>query len=106
MLVNDKMINETINIIAGQVNARELNFAGFKFVYDNKNLSLMIMKGTSKKIIIRLDKAKDSYEVRKIKFRKFDITSDETIKNVYCHQLCDHIEEFFKFRYINKVVFN
>ena len=93
-----------IKTIANQINWKELKFAGFKFVYDNDNLSLKIFKGV-KHFIIKLDEGRDLYDIRKIRLRNLDIIEDNEIKGVYCDQLCDMIEEFFKFEYINKVEF-
>lgn len=97
-------MDERIKEIARQINYKELAFAKFKFFYDNEKLSLGVRKG-AKQFIITL-KPSDLYNIRRFKIRKFEIVEDKTEEGIYCDQLCDLIEQFFKFQYINKVVFN
>jgi len=92
-----------IKTIAEQINWKELKFAGFKFVYDDKKLSLGVYKG-SKHFIIKLDEGRDLYNIRTVRYRKFKVVEDKEIKGIFCDQLQDLIEEFFKFKYINKLV--
>lgn len=97
-------MDDRLKEIAKQINYKELAFAKFKFIYDNDKLNLGVIKG-SKHFIITLDSSSDTYTIRKVRIRKFEIVEDKTIDGIYCDQLCDMIEEFFKFEYLNKVVF-
>ena len=94
-----------IKTIAEQINFRELKWAGFKFVYDDKELSLGVYKG-AKHFIIKLNLANDLYDIRKVRTRNYSIVEDKEIGGVFCDQLSDMIEKWFNFQYINKVVFN
>lgn len=98
-------MKEEIKTIAKQINYKELVFCKFKFIYDNDKLSLGLYKG-SKHFIIELDEGRDLYNIRKVRIRKFKIVEDIKINGIFCDQLSDMIEEYFQFRYINKVVFS
>lgn len=98
-------MDDRLKEIARQINFKELAFAGFKFIYDNEKLNLGVIKG-AKHFIIRLDLSSDTYEIRRVRIRKFEIVEDTTETGFYCDQLCEMIEEFFNFEYIRKVVFN
>ena len=98
-------MDERIKEIANQINFRELRMAGFKFIYDNEKLNLGVIKG-AKHFIISLNVASDTYEIRKVKIRKCSIVEDTTEKNIYCDELCGKIEEYFKFEYVMRRIFN
>ena len=68
-------MEEYIKTIANQINWKELKFAGFKFIYDNKELSLGVIKG-AKHFIIKLDEGRDLYNIRKVKIRSCSIVED------------------------------
>ena len=86
-----------IKEIARQIQFKELAFAKFKFIYDNKKLNLGVIKG-AKHFIITLN-SMDTYDIRKVTIRKCEIVKDEEVKGIYNDQLCGMIEEFFKFEY-------
>ncbi len=94
-------MKQKIKTIAEQINYKELAFAKFKFVYDNNNLSLAVIKG-QKTLVITYNEALDLYSVRKLKHIKFKTVQDETIDKIYCDQLQDIIQNFFKFEYVMK----
>ena len=96
-------MNERLKEIAKQINFKELAFAKFKFIYDNEKLNIGVIKG-NKHFIITLN-SMDTYDIRRVRIRKFEIVEDKTIERVYCDQLCEMIQEFFKFEYINMVGF-
>ena len=98
-------MKEQIKTIAKQINWKELKFAGFKFIYDDGKLNLGIYKGV-KHFIVQLDEGRDLYNIRKIRLRNNSIVEDIEIKGVFCDQLSDMIEEYFKFNYLNKVKFS
>lgn len=97
-------MDERLKEIAKQINFKELAFAKFKFIYDNDKLNIGVIKG-SKHFIITLDLSSDTYTIRKVRIRKFEIVEDKTIEGIYCDQLCEMIQDFFKFEYINMVRF-
>lgn len=99
------MRNE-IKTICEQIDYKELAFAGFKFVYDDKDLSLVVHKG-QKQIKISLN-SWDLYDVEKIKITPLNqvlegkphYTSDK-LTGIYGDQLKEIIQEFFpRFEYV------
>ena len=102
--MEQKQINEQVKTIATQINCRELKFARFRMSGSNKNMSLTISKGC-KSLVISLDLARDLYDIRKVRTRNLEIVQDEKLKGVFCDQVADIIEDFFKFEYINKTRF-
>jgi len=102
-MVYEKM-DDRIKVIASQISFKELAFAGFKFIYDNEKLNLGIFKG-SKHFIITLN-SMDTYDIRKVRIRKFEIVEDITEKGFYNDQLKGMIEEYFKFEYVMQGIFN
>jgi len=102
-MVFEKM-DDRIKEIAKQIQFKELAFAKFKFIYDNDKLNLGVIKG-AKHFIITLN-SMDTYDIRKVTIRKFEIVKDEEVKGVYNDELCAMIQEFFNFEYVMRRLFN
>ena len=102
-MVFEKM-DDRIKEIARQIQFKELAFAKFKFIYDNEKLNLGVIKG-AKHFIITLN-SMDTYDIRKVTIRKCEIVKDEEVKGVYNDELCAMIQEFFKFEYVMRRLFN
>ena len=99
-------MDQYIKDIATQINYKELLMSGFKFVYSNKDLSLTLRKG-KKYLVISLDRGKDLYNIRKVRYKGIaEIIEDIKIEGLFCDQIADIIEEWFKFNYINKPIFS
>ena len=97
-------MDDRIKEIAKQISFKELAFAGFKFIYDNEKLNLGVIKG-AKHFIITLN-SMDTYDIRRVRIRKFEIVEDTTEKGFYNDQLKGMIEEYFKFEYVMHGIFN
>ena len=102
-MVFEKM-DDRIKEIAKQIQFKELAFAKFRFIYDNDTLNLGVKKG-AKHFIITLN-SMDTYDIRKVTIRKFEIVKDEEVKGVYNDELCAMIQEFFNFEYVMRRLFN
>ena len=99
-------MDQYIKDIATQINYKELLMSGFKFVYSNKDLSLTLRKG-KKYLVISLDRGRDLYNIRKVRYKGIaEIIEDIKIEGLFCDQIADIIEEWFKFNYINKPTFS
>ena len=99
-------MDQYIKDIATQINYKELLMSGFKFVYSNKDLSLTLRKG-KKYLVISLDRGKDLYNIRKVRYKGIaEIIEDIKTDGLFCDQIADIIEEWFKFNYINKPSFS
>lgn len=88
-------MKQTIQAIAEQVNAKELNFAKFRLAADEKNDTLIIIKGV-KSLAIKYNYGMDLYVVTT--YRKFIEVGK--LDGVYEDKLQDIISEFFKFEYV------
>jgi ubiquitin C-terminal hydrolase len=97
-------MDDRIKEIARQIQFKELAFAKFKFIYDNEKLNLGVIKG-AKHFIITLN-SMDTYDIRKVTIRKFEIVKDEEIEGIYNDQLKEMIQEFFNFEYVMGRLFN
>ena len=93
-------MKDEIKTIAEQINWRELKLAGFKFVYDDKQTSLTLIKG-KKYLSIKYDFGLDTYTLKEIITKKFAIISEKELQNIYCDQLQEIINNFFNFEYLN-----
>lgn len=99
-------MDQYIKDIATQINYKELLMSGFKFVYSNKDLSLTLRKG-KKYLVISLDRGKDLYNIRKVRYKGIaEIVEDIKTDGLFCDQIANIIEEWFKFNYINKPIFS
>lgn len=93
-------MNEITTTIAKQVNAKELNFAKFKLISDDKRNTIYINKGV-KTIKIEYDDGSDTYNLTKLK--KGKVVDD--LQNIYGEDLQNIISEFFKFEYVMEQFF-
>ena len=75
-------MKETITAIAQQVNANELHLAKFRIVADEKNDTLIIVKGV-KSLAIKYDYGSDTYILTE--YRKSKQVGQTT--NIYCDML-------------------
>jgi hypothetical protein len=92
-------MKQEIKTIAEQIDYRELVLAGFKFVYDDNETSLKLVKG-KKQLVIKYNHSTDLYVLNKITIKKnFDFDS-VLMGNMYHDQLKEQIEDFFKFEYV------
>ena len=99
-------MDQYIKDIATQINYKELLMCGFKFAYSDKDLSLTLRKG-KKYLVISLDRGRDLYNIRKVRYKGIaEIIEDIKIEGLFCDQIADIIEEWFKFNYINKPSFS
>ena len=94
-------MNEITKTIAQQINAKELHFAKFMLVSDDKNNAIIINKGV-KTLKIKYDSGRDTYILTKLK-SGIDIDVQE---NVYFDDLKGIIEAFFKFEYVMERLIN
>ena len=92
------MTNETILIMAKQINVKELSFAKFKIMADKDKNQLTVRRGT--KFIEITYTSNDLYNIQKGKIRKFEVTREEIQKGYYEDMLKPLIEEYFKFEYV------
>jgi len=90
-------MNEINETIARQINAKELSFAKFNLISDDKNNALIINKGNK---TLKISYKYDTYTVRIIKIRKFKVILDQTDEYVYDVDLRSRVESFFKFEYV------
>lgn len=99
-------MDQYIKDIATQINYKELALASFKFAYSDEDLSLTIRKG-KKYLVISLDRGRDLYNIRKLRYKGIaEIVEDIKTDGLYCDQIANIIEEWFKFNYINKPSFS
>jgi len=99
-------MDQEIKAIVTQINYKELVVRGFKFAYSNKDLSLTIRKG-KKYFVISIDLGRDLYNIRKVRYKGIaEIVEDIKIDGLFCDQIADIMEEWFKFNYINKPTFS
>ena len=98
------MINKTIKTICEQINSNELRFFGFVLIVNNEENSLTLKKGF-KYLTIKYIEGKDLYNIRQFETIKFRLIEINKLDGVYCDQLSDIIEDYFKFCYLHKVQF-
>ena len=92
--------NEIINVMAQQINARELKFAKFKLLADNDKNQITVVKG-QKWLKITYNEGSDLYDVQKGRCRKYEIYEDEVETGYYADQLRDIIQSYFpNFEYV------
>lgn len=92
-------MNETIQTMARQVNARELKFAKFTLLADESKNEITLRKGV-KFMRIAYNSGSDMYDIQKGKIKKFDIIEDEKEAGYFADQLRGEIENYFKFEYV------
>jgi len=93
------MINQTILTMAKQINAKELKFAKFTLLADNKKNEVTISKGV-KYLRIKYNGGTDMYEIQRGKVKKFELIEEEWVSGVYHDQLKGMIQDYFNFEYV------
>jgi len=93
-------MNEITKTIADQINAKELHFAKFKLMNDDKTNTIYVNKGV-KTIQIKYDEGSDTYILTKLK--KGEVV--DVLENTYFEDLQNIISEFFKFEYVMERLF-
>ena len=88
-------MNEITKTIAQQINAKELHFAKFRLVSDDKNNAILIDKGV-KTLKIKYDEGSDTYILTKYKSG----VEVDVLENTYWEDLKGIICNFFKFEYV------
>jgi len=93
-------MNDITLEMAKQVNAKELSFAKFTLLSDDKNNSITIGKGVLG-INLKYNKGSDLYDLEFVKIKKFERIVVKNLKGVYGNQLQDLIQDYFpRFEYV------
>jgi hypothetical protein len=93
-------MNETILTLAKQINAKELKFAKFNLLADDKKNQVTVMKG-KKALRITYNSGSDLYDLQKVKIKGFDLIEDDLQKGYYADQLQGVIQSYFtNFEYV------
>jgi len=92
-------MNETIQTMAQQINAKELKFARFTLLADDKKNEVTVKKGV-KYLRIRYNSGSDLYDIQKGKIKNFDLVEEDWEQGYYNDQLRSVIQDYFKFEYV------
>ena len=94
------MISKTQQNIFEQINGKELNFARFKVMTEDKN-KVHIKKG-NKHMIIKYNESNDLYDLEQltINTKTFSVTKNNQLDSVYFDDLKNIIQTFFNFEYV------
>jgi hypothetical protein len=93
-------MNEITLEMAKQVNAKELHFAKFQLMSDDKNNSITVAKG-KKAVNIHYNSGSDLYELEFVKLKNWERLVVDEKKGVYGDQLQGFIQGFFpNFEYV------
>jgi len=92
-------MNEIIQTMADQINAKELKFAKFMLLADENLNQVTVRKGT-KFMRITYNESHDSYDIQKGKIKGFDISEEPVESGYYCDMLQDAISRYFNFEYV------
>ena len=94
-------MNEITKTIVQQINAKELHFAKFRLVSDDKNNAVLISKGV-KTLNIKYNEGSDTYILTKYKSG----VEVDVLENIYWEDLKGIICNFFKFEYVMEGLIN
>ncbi len=93
-------MNEIINTIGEQINAKELHFAKFKLLADEKNNEVTVMKG-KKFLKVRYEEGSDTYSIQKGAIKNYEVIEQEREFGFFFDQLQIQIEKYFpNFEYV------
>ena len=93
-------MREELQILAKQINYKELHFAKFKLSYSDKEINITLNKG-KKYMSIHYNKGADLYDVRCFQVKGLaDLKLKEESIGIYAEQLKGMIQEFFRFEYV------